>query len=125
MTPRPNRAPGTCGAPGCDAETYASRCPAHARRQRRISDPGSGERAARYGSRWRQGPRAVVLARDPTCTWCWAAPSEVADHWPTERVDLVAAGLLDPDLPEFLRGACRRCANARAAARSRRPRWSG
>lgn len=125
MTPRPNRAPGTCGAPGCDVETYNARCPEHTRERRRSSDPEAGVRAARYGRRWRSGPRVVVLARDPLCTHCGLAASEVADHWPVERVDLLAAGIPDPDDPAYLVGACRPCANSRAAGRSARPRWSG
>jgi len=120
MTGRPGRAPSTCEAPGCDAETYTRRCPEHT--TRRGTDHRSEFRAAAYQRRWRAGPRAVVLARDPVCVVCGLEPSTVADHHPLERWELVAQGVADPDDPAYLRGCCRRCANRKSAKASHRGR---
>lgn len=105
---RPPRAPATCDAPGCDAETLTRYCATHG-----VGYGGAG-RAAHYQRRWRQGPRAIVLARDPVCTECWAELSSVADHHPTERRDLVLMGVPDPDDPGYLRGVCRGCHNRKS-----------
>ncbi|NDK31192.1 holin [Nesterenkonia sp. Hz 6-5] len=52
--------------------------------------------------------RDEVLARDPICTLCRAARSTVADHYPMERVDLIA-NALDPNDPSHGRGLCKLC----------------
>ncbi|MFV2094839.1 hypothetical protein ACFHW1_05020 [Micromonospora sp. LOL_014] len=41
-------------------------------------------------------------------------PSTVADHWPRDRRELVAAGL-DADDPQYGRGLCARCHNQHTA----------
>lgn len=43
-----------------------------------------------------------------------AARSTVADHWPVERVDLVAQGA-DPNDPQHGRGVCKPCHDAKTA----------
>ena len=67
----------------------------------------------------RLGFRAPVLAMQPYCQCAGdcarhvglcAQPSTVADHWPTERRDLVDAGL-DPNDPRYGRGLCVTCHN--------------
>lgn len=35
--------------------------------------------------------------------------SNVADHYPESRKELLERGVKDPDYPEFLRGLCRSC----------------
>lgn len=55
-----------------------------------------------------------MLARDPICVLCLTARATVADHYPDERRDLVAAGL-DPDDPARGRGLCKACHDRRTA----------
>lgn len=57
-----------------------------------------------YGANWRT-LRAVIIARDPTCTIrvvCMGDPSTDADH-------IVARSAGGTDDPRNLRGACHRC----------------
>lgn len=66
-----------------------------------------------------------MLARNPRCvctdgshdhgpTMCGQVAT-VADHYPTERVDLIAQGL-DPNDPARGRGLCKRCHDKHTAA---------
>lgn len=66
-----------CAEPGCPGiATHHSRCQPHARAQERRR----GTAAQRgYGPGHRVW-RLHVLARDPVCKMCNAAPSTVADH---------------------------------------------
>ena len=56
----------------------------------------------------RAGFREPVLARDPIGVVCMTTPSTVADHYPTERVDLIELGL-NPNDPKYGRGLCKPC----------------
>ncbi|GMA26185.1 restriction endonuclease [Luteimicrobium album] len=58
--------------------------------------------------------REAVLARDPICVLCMSARATVADHYPTERRDLVDMGL-DPDDPARGRGLCKPCHDKKTA----------
>lgn len=67
--------------------------------------------------------RETVLARNPRCVcpgdcghhtgWC-GKPSTVADHYPTERVDLITQGK-NPNDPRYGRGVCKPCHDAKTA----------
>jgi len=87
------------GTGKCDACLAKSRA-AHDRARRPQGNP--------YNNAGHRAFRASVLARDPVCVLCHLAASTVADHYPTERRDLVAAGL-DPDDPSRGRGICKPC----------------
>jgi len=102
-----------CPTPGCPSRVTTSgqcaRCRAAAE-QRRGTPHQRG-----YGTVHRHRFRAGVLARDPTCVLCKAAPSTVADHWPLSRRELVAQGL-DADDDQYGRGLCKRCHDRHTAA---------
>jgi 5-methylcytosine-specific restriction protein A len=76
-----------------------------------------------YNSQGHQWFRHQVLARDPRCVctgqcgqhkgMC-AKPSTIADHYPTERVDLIAQGL-NPNNPAYGRGICKACHDSKTA----------
>jgi len=101
-----------CSIPGCPT-IYAgtdSRCPAHkaeARAKRTDNRVYSTAGHRRF--------RNAVLERDPICVVCGIAQSTVADHYPTDRVDLVDQGL-DPNDPQYGRGLCATCHNKHTAA---------
>lgn len=63
-----------------------------------------------YNTAGHRSFRAQVLDRDPICVECQVAVSVVADHYPTERRDLIDMGL-DPNDPTRGRGLCIRCHN--------------
>ncbi|MEU8131949.1 hypothetical protein [Streptodolium elevatio] len=46
-----------------------------------------------------------------------AHPATVADHFPSSRRQLIAAGVADPDAPERLRALCSPCHNRETAKR--------
>jgi 5-methylcytosine-specific restriction protein A len=94
-----------CSVPGCPEYTDRGRCEDHRRKaeQRRGSARQRG-----YGARHEQRFRPGVLARDPVCVLCKAAPSVHADHWPLSRRELVEQGA-DPDDPKHGRGLCGQC----------------
>lgn len=66
-----------------------------------------------YDHRW-QRKRRRFLRANPACELC-GEPSEVADHYPRSRKELLAAGILDPDQPEYLRPLCTSCHNRETA----------
>lgn len=105
----PQRAPKPCLRPGCPNTTrgrYCDECSTEHERQR-------GSAAARgYGRRWRK-LRKMILARDPVCTICEAAPSTQVDH----IIPKVKGGTDDPT---NLRGTCRSCNAKKAATEDRR-----
>lgn len=68
-----------------------------------------------YGARHRTRFRERVLARDPICVTCRAAPSAHADHYPLGRDQLVRQGM-DPDDPRHGRGLCASCHSKHTAA---------
>jgi hypothetical protein len=84
------------------------KCPACLAKTRAVSDRDRRPQGNPYNGRGHKSFRAAVLARDPVCVLCGLAPATVADHYPTERRDLVAAGL-DPDDPERGRALCKPC----------------
>ena len=93
-----------CNVPGCGTLTDQPRCDTH----RRAAEQARGNATARgYTSPRHRRFRRLVLRRDPTCVLCGAVAT-VADHYPTSRRDLLAAGL-DPDDPARGRGLCHRC----------------
>lgn len=88
------------------------RCTEH----RKTADRERRSGAAKYGTRHRTRFRPGVLAKnDGICSACNLAPATVADHWPIERVDLIAQGL-DPDDPQHGRPLCKRCHDGHTAA---------
>jgi 5-methylcytosine-specific restriction protein A len=101
-----------CNVPRCPEYTDSGRCEDH----RREADQRRGTAAQRgySGPDWARA-RAAVLARDPQCVLGCGRPSTVADHWPTSRRDLLAAGVTNPDAPERMRGVCRPCHSTETA----------
>jgi 5-methylcytosine-specific restriction protein A len=100
-----------CTQPGCPALTTGGRCQTH----QRAADQARGTAADRgYDTTHRRRFRRAVLRRDPICVRCHARPATVADHHPTSRRDLVAAGL-DPNDPAHGRGLCAPCHSAETA----------
>jgi shikimate kinase len=96
----PQRPLRPCSAPGCPALVRAGRCVSHARQ----AEQARGTRHARGYDHKHVQWRAAVLARDPVCTYCHAAPSTDADH--------VAPLRERPDLRLDVgngRGACKPC----------------
>ena len=93
-----------CNVPGCPTISHTPRCPEHTK----AADKARGSAAQRgyKGPRHRRF-RRLVLKRDPICVLCGDIAT-VADHYPTSRRDLEAAGL-DPDDPTRGRGLCHRC----------------
>jgi len=94
-----------CSVPGCPEFSQGGRCPEH--RSEAEQRRGSARQRG-YGKQHEQKFRPGVLAKDPTCVLCHAAPSKHADHWPLSRRDLEAQGL-DPDDPKHGRGLCGSC----------------
>jgi hypothetical protein len=123
----PSSPKGHCSRPGCPE---FKPCPKHGGDQR-----ASAKERGYGGKRWK-GARTATLKRDPFCTCrgtldgcdrhedheCMRV-STVADHFPRERNELLAAGILDPDLPQFLRGMCASC-HSRKTAHTRPGGWN-
>ena len=114
LTPVP-RALRVCPTQGCPELTTGGRCTRHAAAADRAR--GSAAQRGYTGRRWRAA-RNACLTRDLFCTChdtthphgaACLAPATVADHHPTSRRDLVAAGVTDPDAPQRLRGLCKPC----------------
>ena len=98
------RAKRPCPIPGCPELTDGGRCPTH----RTEVDRARGTAAQRgYTSAGHKRFRRLVLERDRLCVLCGHVAT-VADHWPTSRRDLLAAGL-DPNDPARGRGLCKPC----------------
>ena len=118
-----------CSIPGCPEYTdQGGRCAEHRREAERRR--GSARQRG-YGRRHEQRFRPGVLARDPRCVCTGdcgahaglcAAVSNVADHHPVERVDLVAMGQ-DPNEPDHGRGVCAPC-HDRKTARTKPAGWA-
>ncbi|GAA0975990.1 hypothetical protein Q7689_00670 [Nocardiopsis tropica] len=111
----PSRAPRRCTR--CrqlkDADGLCS--PQCRTRVRARSQRARGSSTAQgYGTEHRDRFRKGVLARDPVCVRCGAAPSTHADHHPHSRKDLVAQGL-DPNDPAHGRGLCAPCHSTETA----------
>lgn len=106
------RASRVCTTPGCPTLVDKGRC-ADCRRKAEQARGTATQRG--YGSQHRKRFRRRVLDRDKVCVLCQAAPAVHADHWPTSRRDLVAAGL-DPNDPQHGRGLCPPCHSKHTAA---------
>lgn len=109
------RALTVCSSFGCTAKIpqgqgRCSTCKANADKARR---PEGNP----YATKGHQRFRREVLDRDPICVLCELRASTVADHYPTERRDLVDQGL-DPDDPDYGRGLCAPCHAAETAERT-------
>lgn len=101
----PSRPGATC--PSCrQPVARGARCQCKAKRPARDNPYNSTAHLA-----W----RAAVLARDQICVMCNVLPSKVADHWPQDRRELVAAGIDPAGDPAHGRGLCLHC-NARQTA---------
>ncbi|BBC30010.1 hypothetical protein SGFS_013040 [Streptomyces graminofaciens] len=110
-----------CSTPGCPEYTQGGRCDgcrAKAEKQR-----GTARQRGYGGPGW-QAARRAVLERDRLCVCTddghahdgpCRQPATVADHYPDERRDLVAAGVPDPDSPHRLRGICAGCHGRKTA----------
>lgn len=118
----PRRGLTVCNITGCPNLTSSGRCTDHQQQ----ADRARGTAADRgYTSPQHHAFREAVLARDPYCvvrapgctTW-----STVADHHPTSRRDLIAAGK-NPNDPKHGRGVCARCHN-RETARNQPGGWN-
>lgn len=109
-----------CTSPGCPRKSRNGRCEqckelkrtAYRRRNRGVHD---------YGPRW-PGFRIDYLIRHPACVICGRL-SNVPDHWPISRRDLVAAGVLDPDQDQHVRALCKPC-HDRQTARNQPGGWA-
>ncbi len=115
-----------------------SRCPDIAPPGRSACDMcrAEADRARRpagnpYSTKGHRRFREDVLARDPRCVCTGecgahvglcAAVSTVADHYPVERVDLLAMSQ-DPDDPDRGRGVCAPC-HDRKTARTKPAGWA-
>lgn len=111
-----------CPTPGCpNLQPTPGRCPTcttNAQRQRR---PHGNP----YNTPGHKRFRAAVLAKHPrcTCTGCThhtglcAQPTTTADHYPTERTDLITQGL-NPNDPAHGRGLCTPCHSRTTAHRT-------
>jgi 5-methylcytosine-specific restriction protein A len=106
-----------CTVSGCpDFTDQGGKCPDH---RREAEQKRGSARERGYGGPGWQSARSLVLDRDPHCTCtddghghdgrACRQPSTVADHYPDERRDLVAAGVPDPDAPRRMRGLCGPC----------------
>jgi 5-methylcytosine-specific restriction protein A len=76
-----------------------------------VTRPTASQRG--YGSRWSR-IRRRFLRVNPTCALC-PAPSEVPDHYPRSRKELLDQGVQDPDAFEYLRPLCTSCHNRETA----------
>lgn len=112
----PRKARQVCPIPSCPVLTDGGRCDDH----KRQADQQRGSAAQRgYGGKTWANSRNAVLRRDPVCVCedqghghdgrACGKPSTVADHYPHERKDLLAAGVPDPDAPHRMRGVCGGC----------------
>jgi len=91
-----------CRVPGCPG--LGGACDRHAK----AVEERRGSRQARgYDAVWER-VRRRYLSRHPICCLC-GAMAVVADHYPTSRRDLVAAGVPDPDAEHRLRPLCLPC----------------
>lgn len=117
----PRRALTICSVPGCPEYTERGRCASH---RREAEQKRGSARQRGYGREHTTRFRPAVLARDPHCVCVDTShghhnpcgqPSVHADHWPTSRRDLEAAGE-DPNDPRHGRGLCHSCHSRSTAA---------
>ena len=105
-----------CNEPGCPTLVELdAKCPDCRSKSRRASDakrPNSTQRG--YGRHWREQVREPFLRYFPVCVDC-GGRSEVPDHDPISRAELVRRGVPNPDDFGFLVPRCVRCHNQRTA----------
>lgn len=97
-----------CSTPGCPTiypSSQGSRCPTH----KAQADKARGTATQRgYNSKGHRAFRTAVIQRDPICVVCDLRPSNVADHHPRSRKELITLGL-NPNNPRYGRGLCKPC----------------
>jgi 5-methylcytosine-specific restriction protein A len=91
----------------CGRISATKRCPDHGGTNR-TPDTRPNWRQRGYGVEFDRS-RRILLKRHPVCQECGQEPSVVADHHPASRVELVAAGVANPDALEHLRALGRHC----------------
>ena len=108
---RPKR---TCAEPGCPVLVTKGHCLRH-NRNRHLREGRSPseqrETMRRYDRRWKK-MRKIILARDPICKSCEAAPSTEVDHIIPRSPDLHAADVTE----EELQGLCKPCHSSKTQA---------
>lgn len=110
----PRKAATVCSTPGCPTLTTNHRCDQCTTAARQTSDAQRGTAAQRgYDAAWERTRKAYLQAF-PICCLC-GHPSRVADHHPTSRRDLIAAGVIDPDAWHHLRPLCWPCHSQQTA----------
>lgn len=102
-----------CTTPGCPTITLGGRCDTCRRGKKRLTRTRA-RAVDNYGPRW-PGFRLDYLIRHPRCVLCRRL-SNVPDHWPVSRRDLVAAGERNPDQDCYVRALCTSCHNRQTAA---------
>lgn len=111
----PTRPPRRCTTPGCQGTatpgTRSGKCDTCRPRSTR---PRPSSTAQGYDAEHEERFRARVLARDPVCVVCEAAPSVHADHWPKSKRELRAEDL-DEHNPIYGRGLCHGCHSSETA----------
>jgi len=95
-----------CTTPGCPQLSTGGRCTT-CRGQKRKLDRNRRRDVNDYGPRW-PGRRLAFLLDNPTCVMC-ARLATIPDHYPRSRRQLLADGVTDPDLPQYLRPLCKPC----------------
>lgn len=101
-----------CSIPGCpERATTHGKCNEHQRSDYLARRPNGTP----YSTTGHRAFRAAVLERDPVCVECGKAPSYIADHYPTERIDLIQQGL-NPNDPRYGRGLCKPCHDKRTGS---------
>lgn len=98
-----------CSVPSCPEiyEGTTSRCERHETEAKQKH----WAKTRAYSSKGHRAFRTAVLKRDPICVICHTRFSEVADHYPMERTELIEAGL-NPNDPARGRGLCVPCHNS-------------
>ncbi len=104
----PMKARQPCRVGGCP---HMRPCPVHPARKREDRRPPASVRG--YDYTWKV-KRDQFIKDNPICEDC-GRPSVVPDHYPKSRRQLLAEGIADPDLPQYLRPRCWSCHSARTA----------
>jgi 5-methylcytosine-specific restriction protein A len=108
----PSRPPTVC--PRCRNTHGERRCPHCAARRAREREPGQRTPGDERDQRTARSSRGF-LRRHRVCVLC-GRPSQVSDHWPRTRRELLAAGVRDPDAWHRLRPLCKPCHDRHTAA---------
>jgi 5-methylcytosine-specific restriction protein A len=113
MPAAPLRPCTTPGCPGRSPDGRCGRCKTGRQDNTRLRVETTAQRG--YGAAWRRR-RLDYLSAHPYCVLC-PRLAEIADHHPTSRRDLVAAGDPDPDDDGHLRPLCKPCHNSQTGKR--------